>query len=38
MPSADRIGRAIAVAYAEAGPDVAALEIADPTAYGDVLG
>jgi NAD(P)-dependent dehydrogenase (short-subunit alcohol dehydrogenase family) len=32
------IGRAIAVAYAEAGADVAALDIADPAAYGDVLG
>lgn len=32
------IGRAIAVACAAAGAEVAALDIADPDAYGDVLG
>lgn len=32
------IGRAIAVAYARSGADVAALDIADPDAYGNVLG
>lgn len=32
------IGRAIALAYAEAGADVAALDIADAGAYEDVLG
>jgi len=32
------IGRAIAVAYADAGADVVAVDIADPDAYGDVLG
>lgn len=32
------IGRAIAVAYARSGADVVALDIADPDAYGDILG
>ncbi len=32
------IGRAIAVAYARRGADVAALDIADPDAYGEILG
>ena len=32
------IGRAIAVAYARSGADVVALDIADPDAYGNVLG
>lgn len=32
------IGRAIAVAYAKAGADVAALDIADPDAYREALG
>ncbi len=32
------IGRAVAVAYARSGADVVAIDIADPNAYGDILG